>query len=60
MEKRKEVLREGHLDTLTSMNNLAFTLRDLGRRQSAVDLMSSCVNKSPDVLGVDHPDTTAF
>jgi hypothetical protein len=60
MEKSKVVLGEGHPDTLTSIADLAFTFRDSGRRRSALDLMSSCVDKSLDALGVDHPDTRAF
>ena len=59
-KSRKRVLREGHPSTLTSMNNLAFTLSDLGRRQSALDLMRTCVDKSLDALGLDHPGTRAF
>jgi hypothetical protein len=60
MEKEKEALGEGHPSTLTSIVNLAFMLRVLGRRQSASKLISSCVVKSSDVLGVDHPDARAY
>jgi hypothetical protein len=60
MEESKVVLGEGHPFMLTSMNNLAFTFRALGRRQSAVGLMSTCIDKLPDALGVEHPDTRAF
>ena len=57
MEKSKEVLGEGHPDTLGSMNNLAFTIRALGRRQSALNLMSLCADMSQATLGKNHPDT---
>jgi hypothetical protein len=60
MEKSKEVLGEGHPSTMTSTANLAFTFRALGRRRSALDLISMCVDKLPDALGVNHPDARAF
>jgi len=59
LEKMKEVLGEGHPDTLTSMGNLAFTLRAMGRCQPALTLLSSCVEMSQAKLGIDHPDTIA-
>jgi len=34
METRKRVLGEEHPDTLTSMNNLAFTIQKQGRKGS--------------------------
>jgi hypothetical protein len=46
IEKWKEVLGKGHPSTLTSMYNLAFTIRALGRRQSALNLMSLCADMS--------------
>ena len=53
-ETRKRVLVQGHPLTLESMDKLAYLLRALGRRKSALDLMSSCVDLSPHVLGPDH------
>lgn len=52
--KRKATIGEGHPDTLASTATLAYMLRALGRRKSALNLMGSCAQKSPDVLGVDH------
>ncbi|KAF2094579.1 hypothetical protein NA57DRAFT_11614, partial [Rhizodiscina lignyota] len=39
MDTRKRVLGAGHPDTLTSMNNLAFTLKDKGECEKAITLM---------------------
>ena len=47
----KEMLGQAHPDTLTSMANLSFTLRNLGRRQSSIDLLTLCATMSSDVLG---------
>jgi hypothetical protein len=42
-----------------SMSDLALIFRDLGRRRSALDLMSLCAGMSQSTLGVSHPDTIA-
>lgn len=60
IETRKRVLVQGHPLTLESMEELAFLLRALGRRKSALDLMSSCVDLSPHVLGPDHESAKAW
>jgi hypothetical protein len=57
METRKRVLGEEHPDTLTSMNNLAFTFKGQGRDDDAVRLMNECVGLRTQVLGSDHPYT---
>jgi hypothetical protein len=51
------VLGTEHHSTLTSMNNLAFTWKELGRDAEAIKLMEKCVLLRRLVLGVDHPDT---
>jgi len=57
MEKRKEVLREGHPDMLRSINNLALTYLDQGRWDKAEKLQEEVMEKSKEVLGEGHPDT---
>ena len=57
MKTRKRILGEEHPSTLTSMNNLAFILRSLKRRQSSLNLMTSYAATSVRVLGATHPDT---
>ena len=54
IETRKRVLVRGHPLTLESMAKLAFLLRALGRHKPALDLISSCIDLSPHVLGPDH------
>jgi hypothetical protein len=36
METRNRVLGDEHPDTLTSMNNLAFTMKEQERREDAI------------------------
>ena len=57
METRKRVLGDEHPDTLTSMNNLAFTMKELGRKMEAIKLMAECVKLRNRVLGTEHPYT---
>ena len=38
LDLRNEILGERHPDTLTSMNDLAKSLRDLGRHKEAADM----------------------
>ncbi|KAH7111828.1 heterokaryon incompatibility protein-domain-containing protein [Dendryphion nanum] len=59
METRKKVLGDEHPSTLTSMNNLAFTLRALGQRDSAISTMRTCVSLRTQVLGTHHPHTVS-
>ncbi|KAF5847210.1 hypothetical protein GGP41_003446 [Bipolaris sorokiniana] len=51
MQMRKRVLGDEHPNTLTSTNNLAFTLQSQARREEALALMEICV------LGEQHHDT---
>jgi hypothetical protein len=55
METRKTKLRVDYLFTLTSMNNLAFTLKGNGKEIEAVRIMEDCVRFRKRVLGLDHP-----
>ncbi|KAH8724301.1 hypothetical protein GQ44DRAFT_618470, partial [Phaeosphaeriaceae sp. PMI808] len=55
METRKRVLGEEHPDTLTSMNNLAFTLKGQGLTNKAIPLMENCCRLRTVVLGPQHP-----
>jgi hypothetical protein len=55
VEIRKRVLGLEHPDTLTSMNNLAFTLKSQGCDVDAIELMVECVRLRKKVLGIDHP-----
>jgi hypothetical protein len=52
METRKRVLGEEHPDTLTSMNNLAWTWNHQGRHDEAMELMAECVERTKGILGV--------
>jgi hypothetical protein len=56
MKTRKRVLGLEHPSTLTSMANLAYTLKDQGRDVEAVGLMDSCLELRVNVLGQSHPD----
>jgi hypothetical protein len=51
MQTRKRVLGEEHPDTLTSMNNLAFTWKGQARDIEAIDLMDKCVQARERHLG---------
>ena len=55
METRKKKLGVDHPDTLTSMANLAFTLKSQGRDREAIALMWECVYRRQHVLGEGHP-----
>ncbi|KAF2022756.1 hypothetical protein EK21DRAFT_82486, partial [Setomelanomma holmii] len=57
METRKRVLGKEHPDTLTSMANLAFTLKSLSRNQEALSLIETCFQLCKNVLGEQHPHT---
>jgi hypothetical protein len=50
----QEVLGEKHPDTLTSMNNLAFTWKEQSRDEKAIALMHECVQLRKKVLGAEH------
>ncbi|ORY57484.1 uncharacterized protein BCR38DRAFT_314816, partial [Pseudomassariella vexata] len=48
-----------HPSTLTSMNNLAFTLHSLGQHAEAISLMTRCLQIQRRILGVHHPHTSS-
>jgi len=55
METRKRVLGEEHPDTLTSINNLAYTWKGQGRDEEAIRLMTECAQLRTQILGAGHP-----
>ena len=55
METSRRVLGDKHPSTLSSMNNLAFTMKELGRKIEATKLMAECVKLRNRVLGTEHP-----
>ena len=57
METRKRVLGAEHLDTLTSINNLTFTLKSQSRIKEAVSLLEKCFQLWKQVLSPQHPRT---
>ncbi|KAF2475564.1 uncharacterized protein BDR25DRAFT_350908, partial [Lindgomyces ingoldianus] len=59
IETFKRVLGEEHPDTLTSMNNLAFTLKGQGYQGKAISLMEGCFQLREKVLGPQHPYTAS-
>jgi len=56
IETRKRVLREEHPSTLTSMNNLAFTLKGQGRLNEAISLIGKYLEVAKQVFGPQHPN----
>jgi hypothetical protein len=54
LETRKQVLGPEHPDTLTSMNNLAFTWKSKGKIEIALPPMEQCVAFSNRLLGPDR------
>lgn len=57
METRKTKLGADHPSTLTSMANLAFTWKGLGRDAEAIQLMKDCVQRRTRILGAKHPNS---
>jgi tetratricopeptide (TPR) repeat protein len=57
LEIRRSVLGQGHLDVLSSMNNLAMTYSKRGRWEEADKLQVEVIKKRKEVLGEGHPDT---
>jgi hypothetical protein len=55
METSKMKLGADHPDTLTSINNLSFTWKAMGRQTKALKLMNECVQLNKPVLGLNHP-----
>ena len=48
-----------HPSTLTTMNNLAFIWKEMGRDTEAITLIDECVQLRKRTLGVNHPKTIA-
>lgn len=57
LEGTKTALGERHVDTIKTMMLLATTLRPLGRKRSALFMLTSCVDQSTSVLGASDPVT---
>ena len=57
LEAREKVLGREHLDTLTSMNNLALVLNSQGKYEEAEAMHRETVATREKVLGREHPDT---
>ncbi|KAH8689723.1 hypothetical protein GQ44DRAFT_637324, partial [Phaeosphaeriaceae sp. PMI808] len=57
METQKRVLREEHPDTLTSVANLAHTLKSQTRNDDALLLMEKCLELQKRILSPYHPNT---
>ena len=57
---RKQVLGQEHPSTLSSMGNLSLTMRDLGRLDSALELITLCATLSDASLGAEHADTISY
>ncbi|MFI5905267.1 FxSxx-COOH system tetratricopeptide repeat protein [Streptomyces cyaneofuscatus] len=57
LDNESSVLGPDHPDTLTSRNNLAGALNDLGEHRQAADLHQQNLTDSEHILGPDHPNT---
>ena len=57
LAERQATLGADHPDTLTSMNNLAFTYGRLGQHDKALALEEKVLAARTTKLGADHPDT---
>jgi tetratricopeptide (TPR) repeat protein len=55
--KRRELLGDEHLDTITAMNNLASMLGDQGQLEKAAAMQEEVVEKTKRILGDEHPAT---
>ncbi|KAL5043562.1 hypothetical protein BDW71DRAFT_187684 [Aspergillus fruticulosus] len=55
LEGSEKVLGPEHPDTLTSMHNLAFTLKQLGKVSDALSLLRKCTDLRNNILGSLHP-----
>ena len=56
METFKKKLGADHPSTLTSMNNLAYTQKSLGREVEAIELMRECVQLCQQRFKPNHPN----
>lgn len=59
MEMRERLLVREHLQTLTTMSNLAFTPISQNRNDEAISLLETCFQLQEQVLGRHHPYTEA-
>jgi hypothetical protein len=59
METRKRLLGPEYLDTLSSMDNLAFTWKRQGKDSRALQLMEECVQLRLQMLSMNHPYTNS-
>ncbi|KAF6829474.1 kinesin light chain [Colletotrichum musicola] len=57
VEKHRKVLGNEQLDTLISMNNLAITWKECGKREAAIRMMRDCLRGRELCLGPNHPHT---
>ena len=57
LEKRRRILGEEHLDTISAMNNLANTLGDQGQLDEAAKMKKEVLEKIRRILSEEHPDT---
>ncbi|PVF91572.1 hypothetical protein CPB86DRAFT_719174 [Serendipita vermifera] len=57
LEVEKEILGPRHPDTVTTMHNLAFTLRDRGQLEEAEKMQREVLEVEKEILGPRHPDT---
>jgi hypothetical protein len=57
VENMRRILGDEHPDTITAMNNLAMTLRDLGQLDEAATIKKEVVENMRRILGDEHPDT---
>jgi hypothetical protein len=57
LDAETRVLGIAHPDTLSSMNNLAWALHQLGRKRSATDLIGRCATLSSGIQGPSDPQS---
>ena len=57
IETSQSVLGEEHPDTLTSMNNLTITIKEQGRKEDAIKVITECVELRERILGYGYPYT---
>jgi len=56
-EIRQRVLNEEHLDTLISMNDFVFILKNKDENAKTIALMKECVEKRKQILNYDYSFT---
>jgi hypothetical protein len=59
IETRSRVLGTEHPSILTSINNLAFIWKGLGRDKEALNLIEECVALRSRTIGSNYPDTVS-